>query len=99
MLPTVPNGRDFVYLLIYVLMNLDSEVAVVHHSHEVPCEVAGLCVHAAVPGTHKHLTGTSKLNRLDIKIPEHPTPVFACRWVHKHAGGGKQPTHQDIYSC
>lgn len=53
-------------------------MAVVHHAHEVPGHVAGLCVHAAVPGTHQHLRGAGKLNSLDIKMPEHPAPELAC---------------------
>lgn len=77
--PWIPSLSTQSHLLIHVLVQFDPEVAVVHHAHQVPGQVAGLSVHAAVPGTHKHLTGARKLNSLDVKAPEHPAPVLACR--------------------
>lgn len=65
------------HLFINLLVNSETEHAVVPLAQNVPGEHVRLCVLGRVPGTACHLRRRQQLKRFNFELPEHPRPVLA----------------------
>mmetsp|Transcript_65752 Transcript_65752/g.109641 ORF Transcript_65752/g.109641 Transcript_65752/m.109641 type:complete len:311 (+) Transcript_65752:1641-2573(+) len=57
-------------------MTLNTENRVVSHSHEIPCELLGLCVVGGIPGTDLELWNLQHIDHINLVFPEHPAPIL-----------------------
>lgn len=64
---------------VRVWMNLDPEVTVVHHAHDIPSDGGRLAILWRVPGSQKNLFTACEVKCLNAEIPKYPAPVFAIR--------------------
>mmetsp|Transcript_53943 Transcript_53943/g.88983 ORF Transcript_53943/g.88983 Transcript_53943/m.88983 type:complete len:392 (-) Transcript_53943:605-1780(-) len=60
-------------------MTLNTENRVVSHSHEIPCELLGLCVVGGIPGTDLELWNLQHIHHVHLVLPEHPAPILVVQ--------------------
>mmetsp|Transcript_4382 Transcript_4382/g.14339 ORF Transcript_4382/g.14339 Transcript_4382/m.14339 type:complete len:376 (-) Transcript_4382:1238-2365(-) len=71
---------------------LDSEVTVVTHTHQIPREITRLCIVRFIPCAAHYLLCPRKLARLDVELPKRPAPMLPIhRWLARPFHGCQSP--------